>query len=580
MRTDAPARPVPHRWLATVRRGAVALLATMALAPLAACSDAATGAAPVGQIVIEPGSPEVAIGETVQLTATVRDAGGQPLANRPIVWASGDASTATVDANGVVTALKAGRVQIAASSEGQSGIVELRVTAKRVSSVTVVASATRVQVGDTVTVQVTAKAADGQVLGDRPPTLSTSPGSVASVAPGLRVVAVAPGTTQIVANVEGVTGSAALEVVPAAAAALVLSSSELQLAPTQTATLGVTVRDARGNVLSGRTATFSSSATGVVTVAADGTVRGVAAGTATITVTVEQLSATALVRVEAAGPPPPAPVSRIVLSTGDFALRVGETRQVTATLLDASGNTVTGRPVSWSVTSGSVASVSSTGLVTALGTGTARIDVRADGITASVGVTVTPVPVAAVTVTPGTLSLRVDETSTLTATTRDASGAVLAGRAVSWSSSAPGVATVTDGVVRAVSAGSATITATSEGVAGTASVTVTAPEPTPPGPPARIEMVSGNDQQGLQNAELPQPLVVRVLDASGRPVPGIFVIWTPSHDGRANPTPSLTDASGLATTRWILGDKVGGQTMSAITVGVSAVTFNATAKKR
>jgi len=142
------------------------------------------------------------------------------------------------------------------------------------------------------------------------------------------------------------------------------------------------------------------------------------------------------------------------------------------------------------------------------------------------------------------------------------------------------VATVTDGVVRAVSAGSATITATSEGVAGTASVTVTAPEPTPPGPPARIEMVSGNDQQGLQNAELPQPLVVRVLDASGRPVPGIFVIWTPSHDGRANPTPSLTDASGLATTRWILGDKVGGQTMSAITVGVSAVTFNATAKKR
>ena len=580
MRTEAPARPVPRRWLATARRGAVALLAAITLAPLAACSDAATGATPVGQIVIEPGTPEVAVGETVQLTATVRDAGGQPLANRPIVWASGDASTATVDANGVVTALKPGRVQIAASSEGQSGIVELRVTAKRVTSVTVVASATRVQVGDTVAVQVTAKAADGQVLGDRTPALSTSLATVASVAPGLRVVAIAPGTTQIVANVEGVTGCAALEVVPAAVASLVLSSSELQLAPTQTAVLGVTARDARGNVLAGRTASFSSSAPGVATVAANGTVVGVAPGTATITVTVEQVSVTALVRVEAVGPPPPVPVSRIVLSTSDFGLRVGETRQLSATLLDAAGNPVTGRPISWSVTNGSVASVSSTGLVTALGTGTARIDVRADGITANVSVTVTPVPVAAVAVTPGTLSLRVDETSTPTATMRDAAGAVLTGRAVGWTSSAPSVATVTDGVVRAVSAGSATITATSEGVAGTASVTVTVAEPAPPGPPARLEIVSGNEQQGLQNAELPQPLVVRVLDASGRPVPDAFVLWTPSHDGRANPTLARTDAAGLATTRWVLGDKVGGQTMTAVTVGVSTVTFTATAKKR
>jgi uncharacterized protein YjdB len=269
-----------------------------------------------------------------------------------------------------------------------------------------------------------------------------------------------------------------------------------------------------------------------------------------------------------------------VLSTGDFGLLVGETRQVSATLLDAAGNTLTGRPITWSMSNGTVASVDPTGLVTALGAGTARIDVRADGITANVSVTVTPVPVAAVAVTPGTLSLRVDETSTLTATMRDAAGAVLTGRAVSWSSSAPGVATVTDGVVRAVSAGSATITATSEGVAGTASVTVTAAEPTPPGPPARIEIVSGNEQQGLQNAELAQPLVVRVLDASGRPVPDAFVLWTPSHDGRANPTLARTDAAGLATTRWVLGDKVGGQTMTAVTVGVSTVTFNATAKKR
>jgi trimeric autotransporter adhesin len=581
MPTERLAVPAAGRRLRAVRRGTVALLAAIALAPLTACSDPATGAATVGQVVIEPADPVVAVGETMQLTATVRDAGGEPLANRAVVWASADASVATVDANGVVTPVKVGRVQIAASSEGQSGIVELRVTSKRVRSVTVAASASRVQVGDTVSVQVTAKAADGEVLGDRAPTLTTSSSTVATVAPNLRVVALAPGTTQIVADVEGVSGTATLEVVPAAAATLGLSSTELQLTPNQTATLAVTVRDARGNVLSGRTPSFSSSATGVATVTTDGTVRGVAPGTATITVTVEQATATALVRVSVVSTPLPAPVTRIVLSTGDFGLRVGETRQVTATLLDASGTPVVGRPITWSATNGSVASVSSTGLVTALGTGTSRIEVRAEGLTASVTVTVTPVPVARVTVTPGTLSLRVDERSTLTATTSDASGATLTGREVSWSSSAPSVATVSgSGEVRAVSPGSATITATSESVAGTASVTVTAAAPTLPGPPVRLEIVSGNDQQGLQEATLEQPLVVRALDASNRPVPGVFVLWTPSNGGRAEPTLALTDASGLATTRWTLGDKNGGQTMQAVTVGVTPVIFNAVARRR
>jgi alpha-tubulin suppressor-like RCC1 family protein len=83
-----------------------------------------------------------------------------------------------------------------------------------------------------------------------------------------------------------------------------------------------------------------------------------------------------------------------------------------------------------------------------------------------------PVPVASVTVSPGQLSLLVGQIQQFTATTKDASGNVLSGRTVTWASSAPGVGTVSaTGLVTGVSAGSATITATSEGQSGTATVT-------------------------------------------------------------------------------------------------------------
>jgi hypothetical protein len=87
-----------------------------------------------------------------------------------------------------------------------------------------------------------------------------------------------------------------------------------------------------------------------------------------------------------------------------------------------------------------------------------------------------PEPVASVAVDPSSLTFDVDGTSQLEATVQDAAGNTLTDRAVTWSSSADGVATVSaDGLVTAVAEGSATITATSEGKSGTAAVTVTAP---------------------------------------------------------------------------------------------------------
>jgi len=98
---------------------------------------------------------------------------------------------------------------------------------------------------------------------------------------------------------------------------------------------------------------------------------------------------------------------------------------------------------------------------------------RTPADTAKIAVTITPVPVHAVTVTPGTVSLVLADTTTLSATLTDSTGSALFGRAITWSSSNPNVATVlATGFVRAIAAGTTTITATCEGHSGTAVVTV------------------------------------------------------------------------------------------------------------
>ena len=83
------------------------------------------------------------------------------------------------------------------------------------------------------------------------------------------------------------------------------------------------------------------------------------------------------------------------------------------------------------------------------------------------------VQVASVDVTPGQATIGAGSTQQFSVVTRDASGAALSGRTVSWSSSSNAIATVTNGgLATGVGEGTATITATSEGVSGTAQLTV------------------------------------------------------------------------------------------------------------
>jgi uncharacterized protein YjdB len=172
------------------------------------------------------------------------------------------------------------------------------------------------------------------------------------------------------------------------------------------------------------------------------------------------------------------PVASVAVSPATLSVPAGQTGQLAATPKDAGGTALTGRVVTWTSSNTAIAAVNGSGLVTALAAGSATLTATSEGRSGTAAVTVTaavPAPVATVTVSPASASLVVGATQQFTAVLKDAMGTVLTGRSVTWATSnAPVVTVSAGGVVSALVAGTATVTATSEGQSGTAGVTVTA----------------------------------------------------------------------------------------------------------
>lgn len=241
------------------------------------------------------------------------------------------------------------------------------------------------------------------------------------------------------------------------------------LTPGATTQATATLRDAGGGTLTGRAVSWSSSNSGVATVSASGVVTAVATGSASIMATSEGKSGSASLTVAQ-----PA-VNSVTLVAGQQTLTPGLSTAVTATLKDASGNVLTGRSITWASSNTGAATVDNTGLVIGVATGSTTISATSEGKTGTVGITISAPTVAEVSVTPSTAGLVVGQGLTLAAAARDAGGTVLQGRTVTWQSSNVAVATVSaGGQVLAVATGSASITATVDGISGAAQISVSA----------------------------------------------------------------------------------------------------------
>ncbi len=168
---------------------------------------------------------------------------------------------------------------------------------------------------------------------------------------------------------------------------------------------------------------------------------------------------------------PPGPVATVEVSPGDGTLPEGLTLELQAIARDSAGQVITGRRVTWSSTNMSAAKVDTTGTVVGIGAGSATIVAAVSGKSGSATITVTGNPVTAVEIAPAEDSLKRLKTLQLTAVPKDALGRSLQGKSAEWA--ATGAAIVDQsGLVSSNGLGPATITATVDGIAGSAEITV------------------------------------------------------------------------------------------------------------
>ena len=328
---------------------------------------------PVASVTVSPASATVAAGQSVQLTATPKDANGNALTGRTVTWSSNNTAVAIADVNGNVTAIAPGSATITATSEGQSGTAAITVTNVPVASVTVTPASVSIQQGQTVQLTATPKDANGNALSGRVVTWSSSNTAVASVNAGGFVTSSAAGSATITATSEGKSGTAAITVASVPVASVTVSPAPANVQVGLTVQLTATPKDVNGNPLTGRTITWSSNNTSVATVSSSGLVTGVTAGSATITATSEGQSGTSAVTVTAAPPPGQCTTSSTAFQNSAFASQNGS---FTA-LFDATPNG-TGLDVATGLSQGAAASYTDLAIIVRFNTG-GTIDARNGG---------------------------------------------------------------------------------------------------------------------------------------------------------------------------------------------------------
>ena len=168
-------------------------------------------------------------------------------------------------------------------------------------------------------------------------------------------------------------------------------------------------------------------------------------------------------------------VAQVIIEFDDDTLTVGGTLQLTVTVIDEEGDTLSAQTVNFTSSNTSVATVSGSGLVQALSEGstniTATVDDVSDTITLVVEEDTTP---ANLTLDPGDTNLAIGDTLTFAGTVTTAGGDTLSGQTVTFTSTETAVATVdpSTGRVTAVAVGRTNLVATSGALADTVEVSV------------------------------------------------------------------------------------------------------------
>ena len=326
------------------------------------------------QVLLTPGGAVLhSAGATQTFTAEARNPAGV-LSGKTFAWTSLNPNVATVSNGGLVTAVANGSATIRATSEGVSG--DAPVTVSQVVATVVVTPGTVSfgTLGRTRQLSAQARDSGGSGVGGKSFAWASGNPAVATVSSAGQVTAVANGTAMITAATDGVSTSALVSVSQVIASIAVTPTALTFAALGQTHQVTAAARDSLGNAIDGNIFSWSSSNSAVASVNASGLVTAVANGPATITAVAGGVSGSTAVTVGQL-------VASVVVTPSAVTLgTLGRTQQVTAQAQDSAGRPVVGKTFSWTSSNPSAASVSTAGLVTAVGNGTTTVTATADAV--------------------------------------------------------------------------------------------------------------------------------------------------------------------------------------------------------
>ena len=389
--------------------------------------------------------------QTVQLLATISPANAS---NQEIVWSSSNLAVATVS-NGFITAIATGSANITVSStdgSNVSAVVLVTVTAVPVIPVSnIILNQTSASLHPANTLMLTATVTPSNAT-DKTVTWSSSSTNATVNSLGV-VTAVSAGSAVIRATtVSGNLVAKCTLTITVSVASVTIDPNLTTINTGSTKQLTATIVPSNAT---NKAVTWSSANISVATVNSLGVIRGISAGSTTIRAeTIDGgFAATSSVTVNIG-------VQKITQNTSNLSLLKGATFQAIATITPSNA---TNKTVTWSSAIGSIATVSNSGLITAVGNGTGIISCfTQDGNKISSIIVRVTTPVSSVHLTQTAITLSRNATYQLLSVISPSTAST---RAVKWYSSNSAIATVSSsGNVRGVAIGSAVITVqTSDG---------------------------------------------------------------------------------------------------------------------
>ncbi len=420
---------------------------------------------PVKGITLSVSSKTLYVGDpSLDISATLTPANAT---DKSLEWSSSDPEVASIAPGAalraVIKPLKPGKTTITATTKDGGFTASCEVTVKRhVSGVSLNKASLTLYVGETESLAATVAPEDAS---DKTVAWSSDNSAVASVSNG-KVTANKPGTAVIKVVTNDLSKEAACTVtVKRHAESVELSQKEIKLYLGENRSLTATVLPSDA---SDKNVTWSSSNPNVATVSTAGNVVSKSVGTTVITVKTADGGHQASCHVTVLEPVVYA--TSLTITPQALNMNIGESASLTLQMLPSNAN----EKLVWESDNESVARVVN-GDITAVGVGVAKIMVKGKNVTSN-EVTVTVIDkfaVIGVKLNESEKSLQVGDSFTLTATVlpEDARD-----KTVTWSSDKESVATVKDGVVTAVSPGTAIIKVTAGAGAFSATCSVTVEE--------------------------------------------------------------------------------------------------------